>query len=433
MSQTVPVTPSDIALLIKLIVDTRNSRSMSLEQLSDKTGIGMDILSEIESGELEIPEFSTYMLIARALKIPLEYALERYLEVEQNPELLLGILAEATSHSLPTTMIEKIAATFLKTERETAEEAAERLYSFTAALDNNIYKIALFNVISKFTDDHSIRLYWAKSLFQIYLIKRQNFNNLHEAYEEGKNILLHAQYLHIDEQIDFYYKLAAHASHLMKYKDSIEFSEKMISLDKTESVYKAYVIISTSYCYYLLERYDKAEEYIKLLEIFKFSFVKVNVDFMIAKLNGKKGNIDLAILQLKECLKNYPYKVTVMDDLLELYLEQKNLCAIEELFHWESYFVDVDSSSEPSVVVMYANYYAKKSEYFDIIQDYEQSLQCLLKVITMFISVGRHQDALKYIGKLLSYLNNTSDKLEKAEIANNIKLLSDYLIKIQGE
>lgn len=152
------------------------------------------------------------------------------------------------------------------------------------------------------------------------------------------------------------------------------------------------------------------------------------MDFMTAKLNGKKGNVDLAVQQLEKCLQNHSYKVTIMDDLLKLYLKQKNLNAIEKLFQWEADFVDVEQNNNPALIAEYANYFAKKSEFFELTQDHKQSFHCLLKSIMMFISVDRYRETTKCVGMLIDKICNHPNILnEDSEILNELKMVAAYL------
>lgn len=415
-----------IESLGKFIQARRLSLSMSLEQLADATGFSRENLSRIEAEEF--PEFSNVMLIASALRISLEEMLDQYLKVESNPETLFRLLAEITSVALPSSWIAKIVTKFLEeTEPGKLEDSIERLYFFTIGLKDDTQKLHLYAIISKFANLHGIRSFWAKSLFQSYLIERNNFEKLSETYEIGKGILPHACFLHIDEQITFYYKLGAHAHHLRKFNDCIIFGEQLIQLDQTESVTKAYMIEYIAICYFYLGKFDLAEMNMELLEKFKFSFIKEKVEYMTAKLNVKKGNIDLAVVQLKQCIKNYTYKVSIMNELMEIYLERQDLNAIEELFLWESYFVDRDQINIPVLVAEYATYYGKKSEYFKLIQDHEQSFNCLSKSIKMYISVDRYRDATENIGILLGNICTYPHIHKNNEIMDRIQSLSAYL------
>lgn len=412
----------------ELIQVKRLEKSMTLEQLSEIVGIHKGYISKLENGAIKVPGFSKILPISLELGISFQDIVEKYIEINQNPEALLEILMEAISESSPSSLIEKIANKFLESERATTEDSVERLYSFTIGLTDNAYKLTLLQIIIAFADSHSVRPFWAKSLFQHYLLKRDDFEKLRKTYEIGKEVLPHARFLSMEEQLTFYYKLGAHAYHLGKYSECIEYCKEVISLDKTDSALKAYATDFISFCYYFIGQFDMAEKYIQMLSKFKFPFIKEKMDFMTAKLNGKKGNVDLAVQQLEKCLQNHSYKVTIMDDLLELYLKQKNLNAIEKLFQWEADFVDVEQNNNPALIAEYANYFAKKSEFFELTQDHKQSFHCLLKSIMMFISVDRYRETTKCVGMLIDKICNHPNILnEDSEILNELKMVAAYL------
>ncbi|WP_374019828.1 helix-turn-helix transcriptional regulator [Paenibacillus thiaminolyticus] len=412
----------------ELIHFKRLEQSMTLEQLSNIVGIHKGYLSKLENGAIQVPGFRKILAISLGLGISFQDIVEKYIEINPNPEALMEILTEAISQSSPHSLIEQISNKFLESERASTEDSLERLYLFTIGLTDNAYKLTLLQIIIAFADSHSVRPFWAKSLFQYYLLKRDDFEKLRETYEIGKEVLPHARFLSSEEQVTFYYKLGAHAYHLGKYRECIKYCTEVVSLDKTDSALKAYTTDFISFCYYFIGQYDMAEKYIQMLSKFNFPFIQEKVDFMTAKLNGKKGNIDLAVQQLEKCLENHSYKVTVMDDLLELYLKQRNLSSIEKLFQREADFVDVEQNNNPALIAEYANYYAKKSQYFELTQDHKQSFHCLLKSLMMFISVDRYRDATKCIGMLLDKICNHPNILnEDSDILDKLKMAATYL------
>lgn len=258
----------------ELIQVKRLEKSMTLEQLSEIVGIHKGYISKLENGAIKVPGFSKILPISLELGISFQDIVEKYIEINQNPEALLEILMEAISESSPSSLIEKIANKFLESERAATEDSVERLYSFTIGLTDNAYKITLLQIIIAFADSHSVRPFWAKSLFQHYLLKRDDFDKLRKTYEIGKEVLPHARFLSMEEQLTFYYKLGAHAYHLGKYSECIEYCKEVISLDKTDSALKAYATDFISFCYYFIGQFDMAEKYIQMLSKFKFHFLR---------------------------------------------------------------------------------------------------------------------------------------------------------------
>ncbi|MDK8182040.1 helix-turn-helix domain-containing protein [Paenibacillus sp. UMB4589-SE434] len=398
----VEISASTLTLgLGELIRCKRKEKQMTLPQLSDLSGTPEATLSRIETGETRSPEFRTILVIASTLDIPIDEITEFYIEAECSSEALFTVLGEALPNSLPVPLIMKIATTFLAfNQRETSEESVERLYNLAIETKEIPQKLALFKVISEFSDDHGIRPTLAKALFQSYLIERDDFTKLSKTYEPGKNIQYHAKFLSVDDQITYYYKLGAHAYHLGKYEDCIELCKEVITLDYSEGTLKAYAVQLTAFSYFFLDRYDLAEKYVNILKHFSsIPSIEEQVSFLTAKLDGKKGDIDLAIIQLENRLDTAPHKVAVMFDLMELYLKQKDVQAIERLLLHEKDFM---YSTHPSIVSEYAFYYEKKSEYFLLTNEHNKAFECLLDSIIMFISVDRHHDIDRCIGIILS-------------------------------
>nr|WP_275444863.1 helix-turn-helix domain-containing protein [Paenibacillus sp. ACRRX] len=415
----------------ELIRCKRQEKQMTLQQLSDLSGTPKATLSRIEIGETRSPEFRTILAIASTLDISMDEITEVYIETERSPDALFTVLKEAAPNSLPVPLIMKIATKFLAiNQRETSEDSVERLYALATETKEIPPRLALFKVISEFTDDHGIRPTLAKALLQSYLIERDDFTRLNETYAVGKIIIYHAKFLSVDDQITYYYKLGAHAYHLGKYEDCISHCSKIISLDTNESVHKAYAIDFTAFCHYALGRYDLAEKFNNVLKTFNIPVIQEKVDFMTAKLDGRKGDIDLAIIQLENCLDKYPHKVAVMYDLLDLYIMQKDVSAAERLFKHEKDFINVKSSYNPALVAAYAEYYTKKSEYYISIKEQAQAFHYLLESIMMFISVDRHHDASECVGMLLREAYKNPSIFGSLEIANEIESVVNYLGKM---
>lgn len=415
-----------VAGLGELIRNKRQDKQMTLTQVSDLSGVPKGTLSKIENGLLIIRDFHVALSIASVLNIPIEEVIERYIDVERNQDNLLSALTQAISQPSPSFLATKICTKLLETSKEPTEDLIERLYDFTNNVQDESQKLAMYNNISKIADDYSIRPFLAKSMLQVYLIQRNNFSILRHTYKQGKEILNHARFLPLEDQITYYFKLGAHAYLLRKYKDAITYYKVMISLDTTEGELKAYAINSLAFCYYFLNQYDLAEQYLRTSKAFNFPFVKEHSSYLTALLDGKKGNIDLAIIQLESCLETYHIKVSIMYDLLDLYIQQRDIPAAEQLFQYEKDFDDITSISNPALVTEYADYYAKKSEFFKLLNNQEAAYNSLLQSIMLFISVDRYRDVSECVGTLLSDMSIT---LDNTEILDKIKLVSAYLKK----
>ncbi len=411
----------------ELIRCKRLEKQMTIQQLSDLSGTPKATLSTIETGETHSPDFRTLLVIASCLDIPIDELTELYTEAEHSPDALFTVFKEVTPNSLPVPLLMKIATKFLAiNQRETSEESVERLYAFASELKEIPPKLALFKVISEFTDNHSIRPTLAKALLQSYLIERDDFTKLSKTYESGKLIQYHVRFLPPDDQIIYYYKIGSHAYFLGKYAEGIQFFKELISLDPNESIYKAYAITYSTECYYALGRYDVAEQHLNLLTTFDFPFVRSTIDFISAKLDGRRGDTDLAIIQLEHCLDSLHPKVPAMDALLELYSKNKDVSAAERLFLHENDFVDVCSKNNPLLVAGYADYYIKKSAYYTLINEHILAAEYRIKGIKLFMSVNRERDVHKHVASLLSSICSTTI-LQNPNIKGEVEQLAEYL------
>ncbi|WP_157277793.1 helix-turn-helix domain-containing protein [Paenibacillus taiwanensis] len=400
----------------ELIRSKRIDKQMTLPQASELSGIPEEMLSRIESGESTAPEFRSMLALATTLNIPIEEMTETYIELERSSESLFTVLKEAIPRLLPIPLIMKIATQLLTiSQRETSEDSVERLYALATETQEIPRKLALFKVISQFTDDHSIRPTLAKSLLQSYLIERGDLRRLGDSYEYGRSIQYHVKFLPVDDQIVYYYKIGVHAYHLGKYEDCIQHCKKVLTLDYSEGTTKAEALLLSASSYFLLGLFDSAEKYVRLLKAFNFPWLNDQVDFLQAKIDSKKISNELAIVQIEKFLDKHPHKVVVMYDLLDLYLKQNDVNAIERLIKHEKDFIDFTSTNHPLLISEHAVYFSKKSEYYFTINNAKEGFHNLFKSIIMFISVDRHREASSNIGMLLSVMSRFPSALHSFE------------------
>ncbi|MDQ4678795.1 hypothetical protein, partial [Stenotrophomonas maltophilia group sp. RNC7] len=106
--------------------------------------------------------------------------------------------------------------------------------------------------------------------------------------------------------------------------------------------YLAYATHNVCNAYFNLKKYDACQAYLDSYSKFPYSFVPDNVKMMTAFINSKTGNIDLAITQFIEYLKNPSpfYLVHVVSELMELYLSKNDIYAAEQLGMYEEQIVE---------------------------------------------------------------------------------------------
>ncbi|UHA73772.1 helix-turn-helix domain-containing protein [Paenibacillus sp. 481] len=115
----------------ELIQQYRGKSGMTLAQLKSKISITKGTLSKIENGETKKPEFKTVQSISSVLNIPFHEYVEKYIELEQKSESLMGILEIAIAALENTIVIPKIATKLLESEKEDSLELVKQCLKTT--------------------------------------------------------------------------------------------------------------------------------------------------------------------------------------------------------------------------------------------------------------------------------------------------------------
>ncbi|MFW5434966.1 tetratricopeptide repeat protein [Paenibacillus apiarius] len=104
-----------------------------------------------------------------------------------------------------------------------------------------------------------------------------------------------------------------------------------VNLVKSDSI----AVINNAY--YYLGKYDLSESYLKQYMTFPFPHIKDNAKLMTAILHAKKGDKELALMQLEECLQSCGDNALlhVIIQLIILYFEMNDEASIEKLLKWE--------------------------------------------------------------------------------------------------
>ncbi|MCY9763817.1 helix-turn-helix domain-containing protein [Paenibacillus alvei] len=321
------------ATLGELIQYHRQRKNISLSKLQELVGLDKGNLSRIENGEVKRPNFNIIESIAAVLDIPSEDIVEQYIEIGHKSNVIYAFLQKAVAAFYSPSLITKIATKYLESPKEDTLDLIENLYQMTDSLEDTSIQLSLYSLIIDYSRAHGIMPYIAKGLYQKYMIERDDFSRLNETYTVGRAILNYADFLSHDERITFYYKLGCHAYVLRLYEDCIELCSNVIRNDKADSFLKAEAFYALCNSYYYLGDAASARYYLDEYSKFSFPHVIENIKFMTGSINGKLGNIDLAITQLEDCLKNsseYNF-VYIAVSLFELYLQKKDFSAIEKL------------------------------------------------------------------------------------------------------
>ncbi|WP_019421123.1 helix-turn-helix domain-containing protein [Paenibacillus sp. OSY-SE] len=391
------------ATLGELIHYHRKKKDISLNKLKELVGIDKGSLSRIENGEVKRPDFQMILAIAAALDIPSEDIVELYIEIGHKANVMYSILVKVLEFSMTSSLVIKIATKFLESPKENSEDLVEKLYQTTDSLKDTSIKLSLYKLIIDYSRDHGIMFYIAKGLMQEYLIERNDFSKLNSTYQKGRYILKYAHCLSVDERVNLHYRLGVHAYNLCCFEESIALCEKVIAEDATKSILsaEAHGIICDSY--YFLGKYNLCEEYMKIYSEFTFPFIKDNVKVTTAVLHAKKGNVDLAIEQLQECLKSCGQNslLHIINQLMLLYLQNENLSAIEELIDYEEKITSIPYTS-PFKQLEVAHYYKIKGDYYISSGKMEKGIDCFFKSALRYSKVNAVQKERECINRVVS-------------------------------
>ncbi|WGU93333.1 helix-turn-helix domain-containing protein [Paenibacillus dendritiformis] len=418
----------------ELLQRYRQERGMTQVQLAVLSGVSRGNISKIENGVIQRPDYKTIQPIISVLEIPLEELLEPLVFAKPQSDTLLALLHDSLSLQ-NASLSAKIASYLLESEDENSGAIAEKIMLTAKQFhDNNEMKLALFDTVIAYARSHGMHSQLAQGLLYKYLVERDDFSKLEETFQSGKSILNYAEFLSIENRITLYYKLGVHAYHLRRYPECIELCKRLVFEDQTESSFKAYSILMICTSYFHQEQYELAEKYLKAFSLFKFPFVKENVDFMKAKLNHRRGKTELAIAQLQQCLQIYSHKINIVNSLLTVYFSESDFDSIEKLLQRESDFIGSDLSN-PLVKTEHAYYYMNKGKYLNAIGLQNEAIAYLIKSVSILHELSEEDE------ELICKIENARIKMEKAvqegksltdvDVVNLSQELDDYLVEIQ--
>ncbi|WP_259391995.1 hypothetical protein [Paenibacillus thiaminolyticus] len=164
-------------------------------------------------------------------------------------------------------------------------EAVSKLYRKIDSIDNDSIKLALYNLILDYSRSHGIMPYIAKSMYQRYLIERNDFSRLKETYQNGKYILHYADFLSSEERASLYYKLGIHAYTLSNHNECIAYCKEVL---KVGGHYKADALGVLIDAYFSIGAYTESELYLLQYKNFAYPNIKENVVLMDAFYAAKK-------------------------------------------------------------------------------------------------------------------------------------------------
>lgn len=389
------------AELGNLFEQYRIKKNISIHELSENTGISKSVMYRILSGETKRPSLNNCKKIMNVLDIPLVSIINSYIMVTQSPVTLQALLVDAVSINDKELVI-KVAKKLLESPRVDSFISMDYLLQTLNQVENKNIKLALYDVIIDYSRQRGIPYYLSKTLYNRYLVERNDFSRFEETYHRAKEILHYINFLHSTERISLYYRLGVHAYVLNYYKECIEFCKKGINEDQADSKQKASAVISLTASYLNLDNLEQAEIHLKDYE--NSQYVDYRQDHLRAVLHTRKKEYPQAVDLLKSCLDNVEIynRISIVNDLLDVYLKMNHIDLIKELIDSEEDFLPTESG-HPNKIKNTAQYYKQKGLCQLSIGCEEEGVNSLLQSIFYNQKLGSYRESMKCIALLLDY------------------------------
>ncbi|UHA72261.1 helix-turn-helix domain-containing protein [Paenibacillus sp. 481] len=387
-----------------LIRQRRQEANLSLRKLAELSGVDKAGLSRLENGGTRRPELRTLQALGTALHIPYADIISHYIEVEQRPEVLYELLLDAVQQN-DNSIAVKVALKFLESPHEDSYELVERLYDGCYNIQSDSTKLHIFKLIVQYSRAHGIQPFLAKGLLQRYLIECKDDRQLQQTYPSGTYILNYIDFLGKEEQMLLYYKLVLHAYNLMLYEDCIQYGMYIYHHDKTDSLFKAGSLLAISRSYYYLEQHELSLHYLNIYNTLTYApDVVENTTIVSGLINGKTGNVELAMKQLESCLSHPSslYFVELVVELLKLYLNHDYLQPATELLQREEQITQLTQTT-PLKRAELAYYYRLKGHVLIRTADVESAFDSYILSAMEYAAISSYNNAFKS----LSYITQT--------------------------
>jgi transcriptional regulator with XRE-family HTH domain len=381
----------------------REIANLTLAELSNKTEISTATISKIETDSLTRPNMRNVIGLAKELKIPLYQAITPYLDKIKRIETLEFLLEIALDQE-NTILIQKVALRLLESPKNNTFLSLDYLYQLAGNTEKVELRVAIYDIISHYCREHGIPVYLARSLFQKYMIRRENFKELDQTYIEGKELVHYMGYLHREERILAYYKLGVHAWCRRLYEECIQLCKQGIDQDPSQSEKKATAILTIITSYMELGDYILATVYLDKYDEFDFPQVRKNVKYLQAKLYVKTEEFTKAIPALQKCLEcqDQNDRLPIANDLLAIYLKTDDKDGMQNIFLTESTFLPA-APNTPSKYEQLGLYYRAKGVFF-LQQDLvELGVNSLIESLTFYGKIGALEEVNQSLTTLFEY------------------------------
>lgn len=345
----------------ELIRRYRDELNMTQQELASMSGVTKKRISFLEYGGAP-RDYAILQSIFSILHIPAQEVVTALANMKIHSEIWLCLLQQLVSSEDNTSLAREVMVHLMASLEENSEVRFGKLVSIVQqGIGNLESRLELMDDAIMYAQRQGWQTYVAKGLFYRYLVERDDFSKMEETYHSGKKVLAYAEELTSEERIILYYKLGVHAFTLYKYNESIELGKLLLACDKTESTYKAYSILLISTSYYYKSHFELAEQYLNRIHLTRFPFLRDHVSFMKAKLHEQRGETESAIYHLQQCMESSTYKLNIVNSLLHIYLQQRDIDAAQHLLQGESDYLEEDFSN-PMKINELANYYINKGK-----------------------------------------------------------------------
>ncbi|XOK59229.1 helix-turn-helix domain-containing protein [Paenibacillus elgii] len=346
------------------IFQLRKERNLTYAGLEELTGVSRGVLHKIEIGETKHPEYKTVKAISPALLVPYFQVIEGYIENENRIDTLFEILTDVITREEIGSLAPKVALRLLESPNKGTEESLQRLLSFTETVKEETLKVKLYEIIIQYSRGHGVMTYLAKGLLQKYLIERLDFKRLEQTYQEGREVLHYTDFLSREEKITLYFRMGLHAHNTKKYADCINHCITGINLEDRDTELKARAYLAMINSYSHLKHYDTVEKYLDVFERFEYDFVVEAAKITRAITKARKKEYDIAVPLLRSYMNKLSnnYKISIATELIEIYLEIKDMKSIAELLEREREFLPNNPES-PHTNYGIGVYYRQKGAY----------------------------------------------------------------------
>lgn len=387
----------------ELIFTYRQQEKISLSEMAERTGVSKGSLSKIEAGETKRPSFVIWKKIASTINIPYSDAVGIYLGTTERPTTIKLLLEEAINLNNKT-LVQKAAKKLLETPKLDSFLALDYLIQVTKDVKDRVVTLALYDVLIDYTRKRGIPYYLGKSLYERYLLERDDFSRFEETYRRGKELLHYIDFLQPSECIDYYYRMGIHAYILDYYGESIDFCSKGIRKDETgDSKQRASALIALVNSYVSLGDLILADYYLKLYE--DSDYADFRKKHLRALLHARKGEYDQAIALYNECLREAEPDglITIVSDFLDVCLDSAREELMKELTVYEDQFLPEDILIHPYRIKQAAGYFKSKGICQLSIGDTEEGLNSLLESMRYYRKIGAIDKVIECMGFFIKH------------------------------